>query len=103
LGVEHARRTDDRSLLEPADFGHTALGRKIAFQDRKMPLRIYRIGPWTNDVLIRPRLRRNLFQHLGNRLAMDGHAATMQDAIDQQDPERLRDAAGRMEISRHKR
>src|SRR5581483_8049184 len=40
FGIEHARGSSDRRILEPRDLRDAAFRREVAFQDREMALRV---------------------------------------------------------------
>ena len=83
------------------DLRYCSLGCKIAFQNRKMPLRINRIGPRTNHVLIRTRLVRHVIQHFSYSLATNCERIAVQSIVNREHLHHLRNSARSMQISGH--
>ena len=65
-----------------------------------MPLLVYRMVDWTNHILISTGNIRNVFQHLGNRLAANGDAVAVQESGHQQGFHNLRNTPSFMEVHR---
>ena len=81
LGVEHARRAGDRRVLEAGDLGDAAFGREVALEDREMALRVHRVRPRPDHVLVGARLVGHVGELLGDRAAGDRHAVAVQQAV----------------------
>ncbi len=100
LGVEHARRTGDRRILEAGDLGHAAFGREIALEDREVALRVHRLVERADHVLVGARRVGHVRQLLGHGAAGDRHAVAVQQARLEQHLQHLRHAARAMEVDR---
>ena len=74
LGVEHARRSGDRRILETRDLGDAAVGREIALEDREVALRVHRVVPRPDHFLVAARLGRDALELLADRAAGDRQA-----------------------------
>src|SRR5262245_57397417 len=66
-----------------------------------MPLGVHGVRPRSDHVLSSRRAFRHMLQALGQRPAFDGHARTVQDAIDQKHLQNLWRAARTMKIDDH--
>ena len=69
LGIEHARRSGDRRILEAGDLGDAAFGREIAAQDREMAVRVHRLVERADHVLVGARRGGHVGELLGQACA----------------------------------
>src|SRR5450759_4503053 len=96
--IEHARRSGDLVQLDTGDLRHRTFRRKITLQDGKVSLRINRIVPRTDHILILSRLGRHILQNFRNGLAGNGQRIAMQNAMREQYLHHLRNPAGTMQV-----
>ncbi len=99
LVVEHAGGAGDDGVFQAGDFGHGTFGREVAFEDGQVTLLVHGAVDGVDDALL-GRLVGHVFEHLGDGLAADGDAVTVQQASVEQDLHDLGNATGFVQVHR---